>query len=51
MKKLFIITGEHSGDRHAADVVKELRLLNPDLIVHGIGGENLKKQGVKLLAG
>ncbi len=50
MKKLFIITGEHSGDRHAADVVKELSLLNPDLIVHGIGGENIKKQGVKLFS-
>ena len=25
MKKLFIITGEYSGDRHAADVVSELK--------------------------
>ena len=50
MKKLFIITGEHSGDKHAADVVKELKLLNPELIVHGIGGENLKSVGVELFS-
>ena len=48
MKKLFIITGEHSGDKHASDVVKELKILSPDLEIHGIGGENLKAQGVKL---
>ena len=31
MKKLFIITGEYSGDRHAADVVRELKKINPEL--------------------
>ena len=31
MKKLFIITGEYSGDIHAAKVVKELRALGSDL--------------------
>lgn len=50
MKKLFIITGEHSGDKHASDVVRELRKLNPNLVVHGIGGENLKAQGVGLFS-
>ena len=50
MKKLFIITGEHSGDKHASDVVRELRKLNPNLVVHGIGGENLKAQGVELFS-
>jgi len=50
MKKLFIITGEHSGDKHAADVVKELRTINPELVIHGIGGENLHAQGVELFS-
>ena len=31
MKKLFIITGEHSGDLHAAKVVQELKKTMPDL--------------------
>ncbi len=48
MKKLFIITGEYSGDRHAADVVCELKKRNPELIIEAVGGGNLAKQGVKL---
>ena len=31
MKKIFIITGEYSGDIHASNVVKELRALNSDI--------------------
>ena len=48
MKKLFIITGEYSGDRHAADVVKELKKINSDIQIEAVGGENLKREGVKL---
>ena len=48
MKKLFIITGEYSGDRHAADVVKELKKINSDIEIEAVGGDNLKKEGVKL---
>ncbi|MCD7879831.1 MAG: lipid-A-disaccharide synthase [Candidatus Gastranaerophilales bacterium] len=48
MKKLFIITGEYSGDKHAADVVKEIKFINPDIEIEAVGGENLKKEGVKL---
>lgn len=50
MKKLFIITGEHSGDIHASKVVNELKKTCPDLIIEGIGGDNLKEAGVKLFA-
>lgn len=48
MKKLFIITGEYSGDKHASDVVKEIRKLNPDIEIEAVGGTNLALQGVKL---
>ncbi len=48
MKKLFIITGEYSGDRHAADVVSELRKINPEIEIEAIGGQNLDALGVKL---
>ncbi len=50
MKKIFIITGEHSGDMHAAKVVEELRKLHQDCVIEGIGGENLKQAGVKLFS-
>ncbi len=48
MKKVFIITGEHSGDMHAARVVYELKKLCPDIQIEGIGAQNLKDAGVKL---
>ena len=48
MKKLFIITGEYSGDRHAADVVRELKKINPELEIEAVGGSNLQAEGVKL---
>ena len=52
-KKIFIITGEHSGDIHAGKVVEELKKFNSDfeLEIEGIGGENLQKAGVKLFSG
>lgn len=48
MKRLFIITGEYSGDQHASYVVRELRSIMPDVEIEAVGGENLKKEGVKL---
>ncbi len=48
MKKLFIITGEYSGDKHASDVVKEIKKLNPDIEIEAVGGSNLASEGVKL---
>ena len=50
MKKLFVITGEYSGDIHASRVVSILREKHPDIIIEGIGGENLKASGVKLFS-
>ncbi len=47
-KKLFIITGDYSGDKHALFTVNELKRQNPDLIIEGIGGINLQKAGIKL---
>lgn len=51
-KKVFIITGEHSGDIHASKVVEELKkqTQESELIIEGIGGENLKNAGVKLFS-
>lgn len=48
MKKVFIITGEHSGDIHASNVVRILKEKNPDIEIQGIGGENLRNEGITL---
>ena len=50
MNKVFIITGEYSGDIHASHVAKALKALNPDVEIEGVGGENLKNAGVKLFS-
>ena len=50
MKKIFIITGEYSGDIHASHVVKALKQINSDVEIEGVGGENLKNAGVKLFS-
>lgn len=50
MKKIFIVTGEYSGDMHAARVVRELKALECNLEIEGIGGINLEQEGVKLFA-
>lgn len=47
-KKIFIVTGEHSGDFHASFIVRELKKINSNIQIEAIGGENLKKEGVKL---
>ena len=48
MKKIFIITGEYSGDMHAGRVAEILKQENPDIEIEGIGGENLQKAGAKI---
>ena len=48
MKKVFIITGEHSGDMHAGRVVEILKAQEPEIEIQGIGGDNLKKAGATI---
>ncbi|MCX7765813.1 MAG: lipid-A-disaccharide synthase, partial [Candidatus Sumerlaeia bacterium] len=47
--RFFIIAGENSGDLHASNLVKEILHLCPQATFHGLGGEQLKQAGVKLL--
>ncbi len=47
--KLAIVAGEASGDLHAAEVVAELRTLDPALETFGIGGDLLQAEGMRVL--
>jgi lipid-A-disaccharide synthase len=49
-KRLFIITGDYSGDVHAARVVDALKEREPKLELAAVGGENLRSRGVQLLS-
>jgi lipid-A-disaccharide synthase len=47
--KLAIVAGEASGDLHAAEVVRELKRLDPALQTFGIGGDLLAGEGMRVL--
>ncbi len=46
MKKIFILTGEPSGDKLASKVIKELKKFDPNIEYLSVGGENLKSLGI-----
>lgn len=48
MKKLFIISGEASGDLHGGNLVKEL-LLKEDVEIQAWGGDLMEKAGARVL--
>ena len=47
MKKVFILTGEVSGDKLASKVIANLKKLKPDVEYLSVGGEHLKSLGIK----
>ncbi len=47
MKKIFIITGEPSGDKLASTVISKLRQINPEIEYLSVGGEHLESLGIK----
>ena len=49
MSKIFIVTGEASGDLHGANLAREIYHLNPHATIQGVGGHHMIDAGVKLL--
>ena len=49
MKKIFILTGEPSGDRLASKVISKLKSTKSDIAYLSVGGEHLKGLGIKTL--
>ena len=47
MKRIFILTGEPSGDKLASEVISEIKKKRSDLQYLGVGGANLEKLGIK----
>ncbi len=47
MKKIFILTGEASGDKLASEVIKDLKKINSNVEFLSVGGENLQSLGIK----
>ena len=49
MKKIFVLTGEPSGDKLASKVITELKSSRSDIEYLSVGGEHLKALGIKSL--
>ena len=47
MKKIFILTGEPSGDKLASEVIIKLKKIDPKIEYLSVGGENLESIGIK----
>ena len=47
--RIMMIAGEASGDLHGSGVIRELRQLRPDIEVFGVGGENMRREGMELI--
>jgi lipid-A-disaccharide synthase len=47
MKKIFILTGEPSGDKLASTVISKLKIDNPDIEYLSVGGTHIKKLGIQ----
>jgi len=49
MKRIFILTGEPSGDKLASQVISKFKNFNPDVEYLSVGGQHLKSLGIKSL--
>ena len=47
MKKIFILTGEPSGDKLASKVINDLKKINQNIEYLSVGGEHLQSLGIK----
>ncbi len=49
MKKIFVLTGEPSGDKLASEVISQIKIKRADLEFLSVGGTNLEKLGIKTI--
>jgi lipid-A-disaccharide synthase len=47
VKKIFILTGEPSGDKLASSIIAKLKIQNPDIEYLSVGGEHLNNLGIR----
>ncbi len=47
--RVMMIAGEASGDAHGARVIRELRSRRPSVEIYGVGGDNMRREGMDLI--
>jgi len=45
-KKIFVLTGEPSGDKLAAKAISKLKQINNNIVYLSVGGTHLKSTGI-----
>ncbi len=48
-RNVLIVAGEASGDLYGAELARELKRIEPDIVLWGTGGEKMEREGVELL--
>jgi len=48
-KKILLVAGEVSGDLHGSHLVEAIHRIDPEIQFFGVGGEGLKRVGMRLL--
>jgi lipid-A-disaccharide synthase len=48
-RRVFITVAEVSGDQHAAELIRSLKQLDPEIIIEGFGGPMMAAAGAKIL--
>jgi len=48
-KKILLVAGEVSGDLHGSHLMEAIQRIDPDIEFFGVGGEGLKRAGMRLL--
>ncbi len=46
MKKIFLVTGEPSGDKLASKIINKLKIIEPNIEYRALGGEHLQSIGI-----
>ena len=49
VKRVMIIAGEASGDLHGSGVVRELKRIDANIDIYGVGGDKMKREGMSLV--
>ncbi|MEM1243867.1 MAG: lipid-A-disaccharide synthase [Pseudomonadota bacterium] len=49
MKKIFVIAGEASGDKHAAQFIKKIKAQNNQINFYGVGGPRMREAGAEII--
>ena len=47
-KNIFLVAGEPSGDLHASNLAREIKKIDPEISLSGLGGANMASAGVSL---